>query len=82
MLLNICTYGQTQNRKEMFNGMIWYRFPKYTYVERETFETGAYNAVAHFNIGDLVSLRRSKSLGTDPGTYTRLVCSALNKDRV
>ena len=62
--------------------MIWYSVPKYTYVGRKTFETHAYDAVAHFNIGKLATLRRSKSLWTDRGTYTRLGYSALNKDRV
>ena len=80
--LNKCTHGQTQNRNEMFNGMIWHRVPTYTYVEQQIFETVAYDAVAHFSIGNLAPLRRSKRLGTDPGTYTRLGCSALNKDRV
>ena len=39
------------------------------------------HAAAHLNIGNLATLRLSKSLGIEPGTYTRLVCSALNKDR-
>ena len=62
--------------------MIWHRVPKHTYVGRQTFETGVFNAVAHFNIGNLATLRIFKSLGIEPGTYTRLGCSAVNKDRV
>ena len=48
----------------------------------QTFETGVFDAVAHFNIGNLAILRIFISLGVEPGTYTRLGCSALNKDRV
>ena len=62
--------------------MIWHRVPKHTYVGRQTFETGVFDAVAHFNIGNLATLRIFKSLGIEPGSYTRLGCSALNKDRV
>ena len=31
--------------------------PKHTYVCQQTFETSVYDAVAHFNIGNLVALR-------------------------
>ena len=56
--------------------------PKHTYVGRQTFETDVFDAVAHFNIGNLSALRIFKSLGIEPRSYTRLGCSALNKDRV
>ena len=49
---------------------------------RQTFKTGVFDAVAHFNIRNLAALRIFKSLGIEPGTYTRLGWSALNKDRV
>ena len=81
-LLKKCTHGQIQNQNETFNGMIWHHVPKHTYVGRQTFETGVFNAVAHFNIGNLATLRIFKSLGIEPGIYTRLGCSASNKDRV
>ena len=81
-LLKKCTHGQTQNQNETFNGMIWHRVPKHTYVGQQTFETGVFDAVAHFNIGNLATLRIFKSLGIEPGIYTRLGCSASNKDRV
>ena len=55
---------------------------KHTYVGRQTFETGVFDAVAHFNIGNLAALRIFKSLGIEPGIYTWLGCSASNKDRV
>ena len=81
-LLKKCAHGQTQNQNETFNGMIWHRVPKHTYVGRQTFETSVFDAVAHFNIGNLATMRIFKSLGIEPGSYTRLGCSALNKDRV
>ena len=62
--------------------MNWHRVPKHTYVGQQTFETGVFDAVSHFNIGNLATLRIFKSLGIEPGTYTRLGCSALKKDRV
>ena len=55
---------------------------KHTYIGQQTFETGVFDAVAHFNIGNLAILRIFKSLGIEPGTYTRLGCSALNEDRI
>ena len=62
--------------------MIWHRVPKHTYVGQQTFETGVFDAVAHFNIGNLAILRIFKSFGIEPGAYTSLGCSALNKDSV
>ena len=62
--------------------MIWHRVPKHTYVGQQTFETGVFDAVAHFNIGNLAILRIFKSFGIEPGAYIRLGCSALNKDSV
>ena len=62
--------------------MIWHCVPKHTYVGRQTFETSVFDAVAHFNVGNLATLRILKSLGIEPGSYTRLGFSALNKDRV
>ena len=81
-LLKKCTHSQTQNQNETFNGMIWHRLPEHTHVGRQTFETGVFDALAHFNIGNLATMRIFKSLGIKRGTYTRLGCSALNKDRV
>ena len=62
--------------------MIWHRVPKHTYVGRQTFKTGVYDAVPQFNIGNLSTLRIFKSLGIEPRTYTRPGCSALNKNSV
>ena len=31
-LLKKCTHGETQNQKETFDGLVWYRVPKHAYV--------------------------------------------------
>ena len=62
--------------------MVLHHVPKHTYVEPQTFEISVYDAVQHFNKEKLATSRIFKSLGMDPRTYTRLGCSALNKDRV
>ena len=54
-LLKKCTHSQTQNYNETFNGMIWHCVPKHTYVGRQYFETGVFDAVAHSNIGNLAT---------------------------
>ena len=50
-------------------------------VERHTFATGLYDAVAHCNIGNLATFRKFKSLGIESGTSTILGYSALNKNK-
>ena len=81
-LLQKCTHGQTQNQKETLDGMVLYRVPKHADVGQKMFETSAYDAVQHFSIGNLATLRIFKPLGIEPITYTRLGYSALNKNRV
>ena len=50
-LLEKCLHGLSQNRNESFNGTIWNRIPKGTYVGLRQLEIGVYDAIAHFNIG-------------------------------
>ena len=42
---------------------MWHSVPKHTYVGHQTFEIGVYDAVAHFSIGNLATLRKFKFLG-------------------
>ena len=79
-LLKKCPRDHTQNQNKTFNRKIWQSVPKYTYVGRQTFETCLYDAVAHFNIGNLATLRIFKFIGIR--TFTRLSCSYLNNDSV
>ena len=43
--------GKTQNQNESLNSMIWNRLPKSIFVGADVLDFGAYDAVAHFNIG-------------------------------
>ena len=45
-LLQKCLHGKTQNQNESFNGTIWRRVPKHTYVGLRQFELGVYDAVS------------------------------------
>ncbi len=51
-LLKKCLDGKTQNQNESLNGMIWNRLPKTIFVGADVLNFGAYDAVAHFNIGN------------------------------
>ena len=46
-----CLHGKTQNTNESFNGMIWGRIPKDTFVSLPCLQFGVYDAVSNFNIG-------------------------------
>ena len=81
-LLEKCLDGKTQNQNESFNNLIWERVPKTNFVGFVPLETAVYDAVAHFNIGNLATLKVFEFLGIEPGTYTKLGCSNLNQDRV
>ena len=67
-LVNKCLHGMTQNPNESFNGTIWNRVPKVTYVGLRQFEIGVYDAVAHFNIGSKAAILVMKSWGYAPVT--------------
>ena len=55
-LLLKCLHGKTQNANESFNGTIWNRVPKHTYVGLRLLEMGVYDAIANFNIGRKASV--------------------------
>ena len=69
-LLSKCLHGKMQNQNESFNGMIWRRVPKDTYVGLRQFELGVYDAVSHFNIGNAATLRIYQKLGITPDENT------------
>ena len=81
-LLNMCLYGKTQNANESFNGTIWERIPKTTYVGLDKFEFGVYDAVANFNNGRIATIDIMRSLKMIPGRYTFEGCSFFNKRRL
>lgn len=81
-LLRKCLHGQTQNRNESFNAMIWRRVPKDTYVGFNQFEAGVCDAISHFNVGNIATISTFKELGMEPGAYTVAGCSGGNVERV
>ena len=82
VLLRKCLHGKTQNQNESFNRMIWDRIPKTTFVGKEVFELGVYDAVSNFNMGtEAVKLILGK-LGIEPGRFTTKHCSDLDISRI
>ena len=81
-LLMKCLHGKTQNQNEAFNGMIWNRLPKATYVGFDQLKLGIYDAVATLNIGYKAVLKLYEALGMKPGKYTIIGCQKLNNDRL
>ena len=81
-LLEKCLHGKTQNQDESFNGMVWDRIPKSTYVARNQLELGTYDAVANFNIGRKATLLTFQDLGINPGKYTTAGCKTMNSRRL
>ncbi len=66
-LLKKCLDGKTQNQNESLNGMIWNRLPKTVFVGADVLNFGAYDAVAHFNIGNKAAENILLELGLIPG---------------
>ena len=66
-LLKKCLDGKTQNQNESLNGMIWNRLPKTVFVRADVLNFGAYDAVAHFNIGNKAAENILLELGLIPG---------------
>jgi len=81
-LLEKCLHGRTQNQNESFNGMIWERIPKVTYVALNLFRLGVYDAVAHFNIGWKASILVFEKLSIVPGRYCTKNVDSLNRKRL
>ena len=81
-LLTKCLHGKTQNHNESFNGMVWNRIPKTTYLSYQQLEFGIYDAVANFNIGFKASVLIYEKLGFCPGTFTLRGCQHRNRKRL
>ena len=80
--LTKCLHGKTQNANESFNGTIWDRMPKDTYVSLSNLELGVYDAVANFNIGFKATVLVYEKLVLIPGKYTLNGCKHLNAKRL
>ena len=81
-LLNKCLHGKTQNQNEAFNGMIWNRLPKTTYVGFDQLKLGVFDAVATMNIGYKAVTNLFEKLGLKAGKYTTTGCKKLNLKRL
>ena len=81
-LLERCLHGKTQNHNESFNGIVWNRIPKTTYVRFDQFQVGVYDAVCHFNIGNNAVIKIYEKLGLKPGNNTYIGCKHLNEKRL
>ena len=62
-------HGKTQNANESFNGTIWERTPKYTFVTLPNFEFDVYDGIAHCNIRMKVSVLICEKLNSLPVVY-------------
>ena len=81
-LLSKCLHGKTQNQNESFDGLIWRRTPKDRFVKLTTFGFAVYDAVTHFNIGNLASLILYDKVNIERGYYTPLGCISDNETRI
>jgi hypothetical protein len=62
--------------------MIWNRFPKTVFVGAEVLNFGAYDAVAHSNIGNKAAVNILSQLGLVPGQYFEQNMLKANKQQV
>ena len=75
-------HGKTQNGNKSFNGMIWNRIPKDTFVSLPCLQDDVYDAVSNFNIGMKASVLTYEKLGFASGIYTIKGCKKFNAKRV
>ena len=64
-ILSHCLHGMTQNQKGSFIGIIWKHVPKRCFIKLKIFKIGLYDSVAHFNVGNLVTLLIYDAVGID-----------------
>ena len=62
-------HGKTQNANESFNGTIWERIPKNTFVTLPNLKFGVYDGVAHCNIRMKASVLIFEKLNFVPVVY-------------
>ena len=80
--LEKCLHGKTQNANESFNGTIWKRIPKTTFVTLPNLEFGVYDSVANFSIGMKASILIYEKLNFAPGVHMLRGCNEYNIKRV
>ena len=68
--------------KKCFNGTIWERIPKTTYVSLSNLEFGVYDVVANFNIGMKSTILIYEKLNMIPAVFTLKGCKDINTKRI
>ena len=48
-LLHKCLHGQTQNKNELLNNVIWKKCPKTMFVSKKVLESSVFSAIIEFN---------------------------------
>ena len=66
-----CLDCKTQNQSESFNGTVWNRLQKTTYVGYCQFALGVCDTVAVFNNGHKASIDLYEDMNMRPGFFTR-----------
>ncbi|KAJ4433812.1 hypothetical protein ANN_16124 [Periplaneta americana] len=66
-MLSKYLHDKNQNANESFNGFIWRRCHKETYVGRTTLKLGIMDVICHFNYGNKVELDIFRKMSTTPG---------------
>ena len=74
--------GKTQSADESFNGTIWQRIPRNTFVRLPNLEFGVYDDVAHYNIRMKASVLISEKLKFFLVVYMLKVFIKRNLERV
>ena len=78
--LEKCLHGKSQNANDIFNGTIWERIPKNTFVTLPNlkFELGVYDAVEHFNISMKASVLIYDKFNSAASVYMLKGCKKSN----
>lgn len=79
-LLRRCLHGGTQNPSESLNNVIWSRVPKTTFVMKTTLDLGVYEAIASYNMGNIVKCLVLEKCGVVPGS--KCVREMKNQDEI
>ena len=81
-LLKKCLDCKTQNQNKSFNGTVWNRLQKTTYIGYHQFSLGVYDAVAVFNNGRKASIDIYENMNMRPRFFTRQGCRKQNRKRL
>ena len=81
-LLSRCLEGYTQNANESLHGMIWSRCPKAKSFGMQQVQFAVSSAICEFNSGSKFHTSLLESMDISPGTYTKLFCEQLDRQRI